>query len=129
MNNEIREILDNPKILQLSYGNYVSLDDYNELKFVYENDVQEIKALVETMKYKEMDFCKLHDEVENYKSRVEKAVEQAKEKIKRYESYINDLKKGNYPSPTIRQERQELIFRIREQEDLLNILQGNLNDE
>lgn len=75
MNDEIREILDNPKILQLSYGNYVSLDDYNELKFVYENDVQEIKALAETMKYKEMDFCKLHDEVENYKSIVEKAIE------------------------------------------------------
>lgn len=75
MNDEIKEILDNPKILQLSYGNYVSLDDYNELKFVYENDVQEIKALVETMKYKEMDFCKLHDEVENYKSKVEKAIE------------------------------------------------------
>ena len=87
MNDEIREILDNPKILQLSYGNYVSLDDYNELKFVYENDVQEIKALVETMKYKEMDFCKLHDEVENYKSRVEKADEYIdKQKKKMYKS-------------------------------------------
>ena len=61
----------------------------------------------------------------NYKSRNEKAIENAKEKIKRYESYINDLKNGNYPSPTVRQERQELIFRIREQEDLLNILQGS----
>jgi len=95
MNDEIREILDNPKILQLSYGNYVSLDDYNELKFVYENDVQEIKALVETMKYKEMDFCKLHDEVEDYKSRVEKAVEYIKDIFKDekwYENYeYNDL--------------------------------------
>lgn len=60
----------------------------------------------------------------NYKSRNEKAVENAKEKIKKYESYIHDLENGNYPSPTIRQERQELIFRIREQEDLINILQG-----
>ena len=60
----------------------------------------------------------------DYKQRNEKAIENAKEKIKRYESYIHDLKNGNYPSPTVRQERQELIFRIREQEDLLNTLQG-----
>ena len=33
MNNEnIKEILDNPKILMLSYGNYISLDDYVKLK-------------------------------------------------------------------------------------------------
>ena len=30
--NEIKEILDNPKILMLSYGNYISLDDYVKLK-------------------------------------------------------------------------------------------------
>jgi len=29
---EIKEILDNPKILMLSYGNYISLDDYCKLK-------------------------------------------------------------------------------------------------
>ena len=65
-------------------------------------------------------------ELENImlKSRNEKAVENAKEKIKRYESYIHDLENGNYPSPTVRQERQELIFRIREQEDLINTLEG-----
>ena len=32
MNREIKEILDNPKILMLSYGNYISLDDYFKLK-------------------------------------------------------------------------------------------------
>jgi hypothetical protein len=58
-------------------------------------------------------------------NRNEKAIENAKEKIKRYESYIHDLKNGNYPSPTVRLERQELIFRIREQEDLINILKGD----
>lgn len=66
----------------------------------------------------------LTEQLEDYKQRNEKAVENAKEKIKRYESYIHDLKNGNYPSSTVRQERQELIFRIREQEELLNILEG-----
>ena len=32
MNNDIKEILDNPKILMLSYGNYISIDDYVKLK-------------------------------------------------------------------------------------------------
>lgn len=32
MNNEIKEILEEPKILMLSYGNYISLDDYIKLK-------------------------------------------------------------------------------------------------
>lgn len=32
MKDEIKEILDNPKILMLSYGNYISLDDYVKLK-------------------------------------------------------------------------------------------------
>ena len=32
MEEEIKEILDNPKILMLSYGNYISLDDYVKLK-------------------------------------------------------------------------------------------------
>ena len=62
--------------------------------------------------------------IEKLEKRIDKAIENAKEKIKKYESYINDLKNGNYPSPTIRQERQELIFRIKEQEELLEILKG-----
>ena len=32
MKDEIKEILENPKILMLSYGNYVSLDDYTNLQ-------------------------------------------------------------------------------------------------
>ena len=62
--------------------------------------------------------------IEKLEKRIYKAIEIAKEKIKRYESYINDLKNGNYPSPTIRQARQELMFRINEQKDLLEILKG-----
>lgn len=62
--------------------------------------------------------------IEKLEKRIDKAIEIAKEKIKKYESYLNDLKNGNYPSPTIRQERQELKFRIKEQEELLEILKG-----
>ena len=62
--------------------------------------------------------------IKKLEKRIDKTIEIAKEKIKRYESYINDLKNGNYPSPTIRQERQELMFRIKEQEELLEILKG-----
>ena len=64
----------------------------------------------------------LEGENQQLKKQKDDVVENAKEKIKRYESYIHDLKNGNYPSPTVRQERQELIFRIREQEDILRML-------
>ena len=64
----------------------------------------------------------LEQENQQLKKQKDDVVANAKENIKRYESYINDLKNGNYPSPTVRQERQELIFRIREQEDLLRML-------
>ena len=64
----------------------------------------------------------LEKENQQLKKQKDDVVENAKEKIKRYKSYINDLKNGNYPSPTVRQERQELIFRIKEQKDLLRML-------
>lgn len=139
MNNEIKDIIEKLKDREETYQfckQYkLSINDWiyeahylldyitnlqkevranNDLIPHFKNRVKELKK----------EITNLQKEKEDYKSRVEKAVEQAKEKIKRYESYINDLKKGNYPSPTIRQERQELIFRIREQEDLLNILQN-----
>ena len=74
--------------------------------------------------YKKADYDrhKLFEENQQLKKQKDDVVENAKEKIKRYESYIHDLKNGNYPSPTVRQERQELIFRIREQEDILRML-------
>lgn len=70
----------------------------------------------------------LLDENQQLKKQKDDVVENAKEKIKRYESYINDLKNGNYPSPTVRQERQELIFRIKEQKDLLRML-GEIDEQ
>ena len=32
MSDAIKEILDKPKILMLSYGNYITLEDYSKLK-------------------------------------------------------------------------------------------------
>lgn len=45
MDNEIKEILDNPKILMLSYGNYISLDDYVKLKDYITNLQEENKEI------------------------------------------------------------------------------------
>lgn len=67
-------------------------------------------------------IAELHREIERLNNIINEVRENAKTKIKTYESYINDLKRTNLPSPTIRKERQELIFRIREQEELLEIL-------
>ena len=59
---------------------------------------------------------------DEYKSIIKEVRESAKTKIKQYESYINDLKKGEFSKETVHRERQELIYRIREQEELLEIL-------
>ncbi len=47
MKDEIKEILDNPKILMLSYGNYISLDDYVKLKDYITNLQEEVEDLRE----------------------------------------------------------------------------------
>lgn len=130
---EAKDIYDYITNLQQSLKDMTDINLENEKELT--NLQQENERLKETNVYCNRTDCigrikdsrkydSVYQEKEDYKSRCEKAIEQAKEKIKRYESYINDLKKGNYPSPTIRQERQELIFRIREQKDLLNILQN-----
>lgn len=38
MKDEIKEILDKPKMLMLSYGNYISLDDLLELDKILGDD-------------------------------------------------------------------------------------------
>lgn len=50
MKDEIKEILDKPKILMLSYGNYISLDDYVKLKDYITNLQEEIERLKENWK-------------------------------------------------------------------------------
>ena len=136
MNDEIKEILE-----QLEWYRKIGKKDVyypecvlpNKKAFILLDYIinlqQDMKNYVDIVLYQRKTIDNLQQENEDYKSRCEKASEQAKEKIKRYESYINDLKKGNYPSSTIKQERQELIFRIREQEDLLNILQNGSDEE
>jgi len=47
---EIKEILEEPKILMLSYGNYISIDDYVKLKDYIIKLQQENKQLKEDKK-------------------------------------------------------------------------------
>lgn len=96
-------------------------EEHRKINGKLREENKQLKERIDTLKetqIKQLQIIKDKDEV------IDKVIEIAKEKIKRYESYINDLKNGNYPSPTIRQARQELIFRIREQEELLEILKG-----
>lgn len=50
MKDEIKEISDKPKILMLSYGNYISLDDYVKLKDYITNLQEETERLKENWK-------------------------------------------------------------------------------
>ena len=123
-------ILYKPDIKQL-------LDYINNLKYLYdkslEDSVKESKRRMEldeenkklkrlaNKDYTELNIAEMKAAV--YKSRCMEAIKQSEEKVKMYKNYLNDLKKGNYPSGTIYQERQELLYRIKEQEELLDILQ------
>lgn len=119
MTKEIKEILKKTDIDAVSYG--VIINYIINLQKENENLLYEINGYLEEKERLKEKINKLED----YKSKNEKAAKNAKEKIKKYENYIRDLKNGNYPSPTVRLERQELIFKIREQEDLINILEGD----
>ena len=79
MNNEnIKEILDKPKILMLSYGNYISLDDYVKLKN-YITNLQEENDFIKKDRNKLLrDYSRLTILLEDYKKKIEKAVEYIK---------------------------------------------------
>ena len=62
---EIKEILDNPKILMLSYGNYISLDDYVKLKDCITNLQQENERLKEVKK-KAIEYIKEHQRKDGF---------------------------------------------------------------
>lgn len=103
-------------------------NDYEKFCIKHCKDIESLLEQNRILK-SQLDFIDEQNKyIEKLEKRIDKAIEIAKEKIKRYESYINDLKNGNYPSPIIRQARQELIFRIREQEELLKILKGGNNE-
>ena len=115
---EALKVIREPITVHQENYKYFDEENYNKLLRVYEN----CQWFINNWEQFEQNIEDLQEENEQLKKQKEDVVANAKEKIKRYESYINDLKKGNYPSPTVRQERQELIFRIREQEDLLRML-------
>ena len=73
MTNEVKEILDKPKISILSYGNYISLDDYVKLKD-YITNLQ-----------KRLDF--MIDRNDEKQDRIDKALE------------IIEQKRGEYDIP------------------------------
>lgn len=79
LKDEIKEILDNPKILILSYGNYISLDDYFKLKDCITNLQEENERLKENAEHndKVVDKAKWNEMI--YKSRNEKAIPMLKE--------------------------------------------------
>lgn len=85
---------------------------------------EEYKEMIQDMSKEEMikGLYDLSARVIKQENIIKKVRESAKGKIKQYESYINDLKKGEFPKETVHRERQELIYRIREQEELLEIL-------
>ena len=110
MSEEIKEILDKPKILMLSYGNYISLDDYAKLKDYITNlqeDNQRLKEIVENLTT--MTVCGDRKQIKNtaqYKleqaqSRIDKAIEYLKYGVEPeemedyiYENLIEILKGG-----------------------------------
>lgn len=68
MNDEIREILDEPKILQLSYGCYISLTDYFKLRDYITNlqkEKEDYKSRCENA-YEELTYMSSSDYVEDY---------------------------------------------------------------
>ena len=74
MKDEIKEILDKPKILMLSYGNYISLDDYVKLKD-YITNLQEENGKLKEFKnfYREKfisNFCAKNRAIEYIKNNI-----------------------------------------------------------
>ena len=67
MNDEIKEILDKPKILMLSYGNYISLNDYVKLKDFITNLQQENEKLTQGVTLLTNKIIDMTEAKENYK--------------------------------------------------------------
>jgi len=97
MNNDIKEILDNPKILMLSYGNYISLDDYVKLKDYITN---------------------LQEENNEQKNIIVKQNDRIKGTIE----YLNTNSLLNFEHSE--EQNIDLITDTKTKEDLLNILQN-----
>lgn len=137
MKNEIKEILDNPKILMLSYGNYISLDDYVKLKDYITNLQQKYEGAILIGKELNKDneranqYIDFYEDltkqqinmINDYKSRNEEAIEY----ITSYESIstIQGLDKIEQNKTLDEKTIIVMVNRYLEVHDkLLNILQG-----
>ena len=95
MNNEIKEILDNPKILILSYGSYISIDDYCKIKDCITNlqekyDIAQKDIEILTSNYN--DLVKMSEnKITNLQEEVNKLTAESTE----WESKCYDLQEEN----------------------------------
>ena len=137
MKDEIKEILkDNDELMVIYKDNsFESFDtlpinvlDYitsleQENKRLKEiNEINNDEDYIYTYEELQDKILKLQKEYKELKSRIDKAVENTKQKIKGYKETIDMLITTNVENK--RYEIAELKYRIREQEELLNILTG-----
>ena len=78
MEDEIKEILDKPKILMLSYGSYISLNDYVKLKDYITNLKEEINKLTAESTEWESKFYDMQDNFHNANEEIERLKEENK---------------------------------------------------
>ena len=90
MEDEIKEILDNPKILMLSYGNYISLDDYVKLKDYITNLQEENNYYFKKNNELSTLNTSLRNDRDNYKQRNRKATEYMNNYIEVEDAPINE---------------------------------------
>ena len=125
MKDEIKEILDNPKILMLSYGNYISLDDYVKLKDCitnlqeeYQTELDENFKLSEWLVQKQKRIEELEKETDYLKDIVSNT--ELSDEIKKADKWsIRELYKINYQryqvNKRLRKENERLIKINKEQ--------------
>ena len=98
MTNEIKEILDNPKILMLSYGNYISLNDYVKLKDYITNLQQTLDETVDS-----------YTEEYNLRKELDLKLYILQEENERLKEWKEDLLNENIELENIRKEAIEKI--------------------
>lgn len=103
MKDEIKEILDKPKILMLSYGNYISLDDYVKLKDYITNLQEDLDYQRQAEQEYNEKYTKLMKKYKELQERKNKAIK-----------YLEQPYRDNFDYSKA---------------ELLNILQGEDKDE
>lgn len=115
---EIKEILDNPKILMLSYGNYISLDDYVKLKDCITNLQEELKSANESITWWQNRFNAKNN---GFKSTVEELCETTEklEELELKHKQLKDLDKIQKAYKELQQENEMLKLEIERLNDVL----------